>query len=169
MDSLRERVSTNLRLRAEERAKIDFEERVIEAVVDITELEFPPVLVEMETDRLLNQQSRRLQMGGKGLEEYLTSINKTEKELREELRPLATKRVTHSLALGKIAEEEKIEASNSEIEAEIENMTKSAADNKDELQKFLNTPQSKGSIKQVLITRKTIQRLVEIAKGSGEE
>ena len=169
LDSLRERVSTNLRLRAEERAKIDFEERVIEAVVDITELEFPPVLVEMETDRLLNQQSRRLQMGGKGLEEYLTSINKTEKELREELRPLATKRVTHSLALGKIAEEEKIEASNSEIEAEIENMTKSAADNKDELQKFLNTPQSKGSIKQVLITRKTIQRLVEIAKGSGEE
>jgi len=70
---------------------------------------------------------------------------------------------------GKVAEEEKIEVSNSEIDEEIENMTKTAAENKDELQKFLNMPQSKESIKQLLITRKTIQRLVEIAKGSGME
>ena len=45
-------------------------------------------------------------------------------------------------------------------------MTKSATENKDELNKFLNTPRSRESIKQVLITRKAIQRLVEIAKGS---
>jgi len=169
LDSLREKVSTNLRLRAEEKARMDFEERVIEAVVDITELEFPPILVEMETDQLINQQLRRWQMGGKGLEEYLSSINKTEEELRQELHPLATKRVTRSLTLGKIAEEEKFEVSDAEISAEIENMTKSATENKDELNKFLNTPQARKSIEQVLITRKTIQRLVEIAKGSGEE
>jgi len=166
LDSLREKVSTNLRLRAEEKARMDFEERVIEAVVDITELEFPPILVEMETDQLINQQLRRWQMGGKGLEEYLSSINKTEEELRQELHPLATKRVTRSLTLGKIAEEEKFEVSDAEISAEIENMTKSATENKDELNKFLNTPQARKSIEQVLITRKTIQRLVEIAKGS---
>jgi flagellar biosynthesis/type III secretory pathway ATPase len=37
---------------------------------------------------------------------------------------------------------------------------------KDELKGFLNTPQARESIKQTLMTRKTIQRLVEIAKGS---
>jgi len=167
LDLLREKVFTDLRLRAEEKARIDFEERVIEAVVDITELEFPPILVEMETDQLINQQLRRWQIGGKGLEEYLSKLNKTEEELREELHPLATKRVTQSLVLGRIAEEEKFEVSDSEISAEIENMTKSATENKDELSKFLNTPQARKSIEQVLITRKTIQRLVEIAKGSG--
>jgi len=166
LKSLRKKVSTDLRLRAEEKARIDFEERVIEAVVDITELEFPPILVEMETDQLINQQLRRWQMGGKGLEEYLGSINKTEEELRQELHPLATKRVTRSLTLGRIAEEEKFEVSDAEISAEIENMTKSATENKDELNKFLNTPQARKSIEQVLITRKTIQRLVEIAKSS---
>ncbi len=166
LDSLREKVSTDLRLRAEEKARIDFEERVIEAVVDTTELEFPPILVEMETDRLINQQLRRWQMGGKGLEEYLGSINKTEEELRQELNPLATKRVSQSLTLGRIAEEEKFEVSDTEISAEIENMTKSATENKDELSKFLNTPQARKSIEQTLITRKTIQQLVEIAKGS---
>ncbi|GAI93026.1 unnamed protein product, partial [marine sediment metagenome] len=80
--------------------------------------------------------------------------------------PLAIKRVTQSLVLGRIAEEEKFEVSDAEISAEIENMTKSATENKDELNKFLNTPQARKSIEQVLITRKTIQRLVEIAKGS---
>ena len=166
LDSLREQVSADLKLRAEEKARIDFEERVIEAVVDIAELEFPPILVERETDRLLNQRLQRLQMGEQGLEEYLKSVNKTEEELREELHPLATKGITRSLVLGKIAEEEKIEVTDSEIETEIENITQGAAEKKDELQKFLNKPEPRESIKQLLTTRKTIQQLVEIAKGS---
>jgi len=165
--SLRERITEDLKLRAEERAKLAFEERVIEAVAGITELEFPPILVEMETDRLIDQQLRQWQMGSKELEDYLSSINKTEEELRQELRPLATKRVGQSLMLGKVAEEEKFEVSDSEISAEIENMTKDAGeDKKDELNKYLNTPENRKSIEQVLITRKTVQRLVEIAKGS---
>ena len=169
LDSLREQVSANLRLRAEETARIDFEERVIEAVVDLSQIEFPPVLVEMEIDRLLNQQAQRWQMGGRDLEQYLKSINKTGEELREELRPLATKRVTSSLVLGKIAEEEKIEVGAPEIDAEIESMAKNATENKDELHQFLNTPPARESIRQILITRKTIQRLVEIAKAAAEE
>jgi trigger factor len=166
LDSLRERISADLRLRAEEKAKRDFEERVIEAVADISQVEFPPVLVEMEVDRLLDEQARWLQTSGKGLEEYLSRINKTEEELREELRPLATKRVTHSLVLGRIAEEEKIEVTDSEISAELENIAQSATENKDEVQKLLNSPQAHSSIEQLLTTRKTIQRLVEIARGS---
>ena len=167
VDLLREQVATNLRLRAEEKARIDFEEKVIDAVVDLAQVEFPPILVEMEIDRLLDEQSRRFQMEGKDLEEYLKSINKTGEQLHEELHPLATKRVTRSLVLGKVAEEEKVEVSDSEVDAEIENMLKSATENKkEELQKFLNSPQSRESIKQLLITRKTIRRLVEIAESS---
>jgi len=166
LDSLRERVTTNLRLGAEEKARIDFEGRVIEAVVNLAQVEFPPILVEMEIDRLLNEQSRHLSMRGEDLEEYLKNINKTGEQLREELHPLATKRVTRSLVLGKVAEEEKVEVSDSEIDAEIEDTLKSATKNKEKLQQFLNTPRSRDSIKQLLITRKTIQRLVGIAEGS---
>ena len=167
--SLRKQVSTNLRLRAEQRAKEEFEERVIDAVVDISQVEFPPVLVEMEIARLLNQQMRWLQTSGVGLEEYLSRINKTGEELREELRPLATKRVTRSLVLDRIANEEKIEVSDAEIDAELENMAKSATGDKDEVQKQLDSPQVRGSIEQLLTTRKTIQRLVEIARGSTDD
>jgi len=166
LDSLRERVSADLKLRAEEKARVDFEERVIEAAVDLAELEFPPILVENEIDRLLNQRFQRLQRGDQGLEEYLKSVNKTKEELREELHPLATKRVIRSLVLGKIAEMEKVEVSDSEVDAEIENMIKNTTENKDELQKVLSTPQARESIEQLLVTRKTVQLLVEIAKGS---
>jgi len=166
VDALREQVSSSLRLKAEQGAKIDFEERLIRAVVDLTEVEFPPVLTDMEINRLLSERLRYLQREGRSLEEYLGYRNKTEEELREELRPLATKRVTRSLVMGKIAEEEKIEVSDADIEAEIEGMVRSATENKDELQKFLNTPQSRESIEQLLMTRKTMQRLVEIAGGS---
>jgi trigger factor len=174
MDKLREEISTGLRLRAEERAKMDLEERVVEAAVGQAKVEFPPVLVAMEVDRLLDQQLQRWQMGDKRLDEYLKSIKKTEAELRDELRPLATQRVTRSLVLGKITDEEKIEVTDSEIDTEIESMTKGAAESKadnkkEELSRFLNTPQSREAIRQSLIKRKSIQRLVEIATGSSGE
>lgn len=160
---LRDQALSDLKLRAEEKARIDFEERVIDAVVNLAEVEFPPILVEVEIQRILNQ---RFQRGNQELEEYLRNFNKTEEELHEELHPLATKRVTQSLVLGKIVEEENIEVSGSEIDTEIESMTKDATENKDELLKVLNTPQARESIERTLITRKAIQRLVEIAQGS---
>jgi trigger factor len=103
-------------------------------------------------------------MQGGNLEEYLKSVNKTEEQLHEELHPIAAKRVTQSLVLGKVAEEEKIEVSQPEVDTDIENMLKNIKDKKEDLAKALNTPRSRESIKQVLMTRKTINRLVEIAK-----
>ena len=107
---------------------------------------------------------------GNNLEEYLSSINKTEEEIREELRPLATKRTTWALVLGEIAEQEKIKVSNSAINTEIKNIIKGVAEDKrGEINKFLNTPESHKSIEETLLTRKTIERPVEIAKGSVAE
>jgi len=167
MDTLREQVGNDLRSRAEEKARLDFEERVIEAVVDLAQVEYPPFFVEYEMERLLEQQLRRWQESGKGLEEYLTAINKTEEELREELRPPATKRVTWSLVLNKVTQGEKIEVADTEIDSEIEGMIGSVTEaNRDELRSSLNTPQSRESIQDILVRRKTIQRLVEIAKDS---
>lgn len=162
LDLLRERVTSMLKTRAEEKVKADFEEKVVEAAANMTVAEFPPVLIEAETDQLLN---RRFQQGGRQeMEEYLKAINKTEAELREELKPAATKRVIRSLTLGTIAEEQKIEASDAEIDTEIKNTTKGSKE-KDKLETALNTPRARESIMDLLITRKTIQRLVETAKG----
>ncbi len=156
---LREKISASMRLRAEEKAKEEFEERVIDGVVSESQVEFPPLLVDMEIARLLDQQARWLQASGRRL-------NKSGEELREELRPLATKRVTRSLVLEKVAEEEKIEVSDGEIKAELENIARSVTGAKGEVQEWLNSPQAHSSVEQSLTRRKTVQRLVEIAGGT---
>lgn len=166
LDSLRGEVSRTLKSHAEERARVDFEEKVVKAVVEKSRVDFPPVLVEMEINRILNEQARQLQMGGGSLEGYLKNMKKTEAELREELRPVAVKNVTGSLVLGEIAKREKIEVTEAEIDKEIDGMTRGAAeDKKADLRKLLDTPRARDSIKQSLVTRKSIERLVTIARG----
>ncbi len=166
--SLREQVVADLQRNAERKARLDFEDRVIEAATDTARIEFPPILVEAEIDQLISQRLRSWQMDWGALEDYLSRINKSEEELREELRPLATKRVRRSLVLGKIAAAEEIKVTDAEIDAEIENMLKEDIKDRDKLKKQLNTPQARESIGQILFTRKTIQRLVTIAEGKAD-
>jgi trigger factor len=162
---LREKILADLKARAEETARIEFEEKVIDAVVAQAQVEFPPVLVETELHRLIDQRFR----GQQELEEYLKSINKTQEQLHEELHPIATQRVTRSLVLGQVVEDEKIEVSQAEIDAENKRLVDGTTENnKDKMEKFLATPEARESMEQSLLTRKTIERLVDIAHGSGE-
>ncbi len=164
LDALRQRVTEQLTKRAEERVKADFEGKVIEAAAGLAQVEYPQIMVDGEVESMLNQQARRLQMGGIALDDYLKSIKKTEDELKAELRPQATRRVVNSLVLDKIAEEEEIEVTEAEIDAEVEKMATSAGEKRDEVFKSLNSPRAREPIRQVLVTQKTVQKLTEIAK-----
>ena len=172
MAALRKQLSVNLLIRAEQKAKEEFEDKVLDAVVGLSQVAFPPVLVDSEVERLMEQQTRWLQAGGGGMEEYLSRVGKTEKEIREEMHPLATKRVSRSLVLGKFAEEAKIKVTDAEINAELESIVQSAGGDKDEMRKRLDSSQARLSVEQILITRKAIEQLVEIAggaKGAGKK
>jgi trigger factor len=162
---LREKILADLKARAEERARIEFEDKVIDAVTAQAQVEFPPVLAEAELHRLIDQRFR----GEQELEAYLKSINQTEEQLHNELQPIATQRVTRSLVLGQVVEDEKIEVSEAEIDAEAKRLVDGTTENnKDKMEKLLATPEARESIKQSLLSRKTVARLVDIARGSGE-
>jgi len=165
MAALRKRLTNNLSMQAEQKAKEAYEEKVLDAVVDSSKVEFPPVLVDSELEHLMEQQARWMQDSGLDIEGYLSRINKTEEELREELRPIAAKRVTRSLVLGRVAEAEKIEVTDDEITADLERLVQ-GSENKTEMKERASLPQVRGSIEQLLATQKAVQRLVEIAKGS---
>jgi trigger factor len=165
MAALRKGITENLRLRAEQRVKEELEEKVLDAVVDLSKVEFPSVLVDSELEHLMEQQARWMQESGLGLEGYLSRINKTEEEMREELRPVAARRVTRSLVLGKVAEAEKIDVADDEITAGLEKLVQ-GSENKTEMKERIGSPQVRDSMEQMLATQKTVQRLVEIASGS---
>ena len=165
--SLREETAKRLQQNAEEQSRMDFEEKLINAVVEQAQVEYPPVVVEMEINRILNEQNRRLQMSGGGMDEYLKSINKTEEQLREELRPISIKNVNASLVLSRITEAEKVEVTEEDINQGIDGMTgNTAEDKREDLRKLLDNPQTRQSLKQSLMSRKTVDRLVEIAKST---
>jgi trigger factor len=157
LESLHQRVASNLKAMAEESAKRRLEEKAIEALVEQSKFDFPPVLVEHEIDRLIKEREA-------SLEGRIQDRGKSVEELKEALRPLAVNRIKHALILGKVAEEEKIEVAEAEVDEEIETMAQGAGERGEELRKAFNSAAARQSIEEVLLTRKTLKRLTEIAQ-----
>lgn len=93
---LREEAGKSLKLRGEERTRMDFEEKVITTAVEQSKIEYPPILVDVEISRIINEQARQLQMTGQGMDEYLRSINKTPEQLQKDLQPIAIRNINAS-------------------------------------------------------------------------
>ena len=168
VDALREDVTTHLQAMAEQSARRSYENKAIDALIESSTVEFPAVIAEKEIDRLIAAQEGELQASKISLEDYLRSQNKSREELREELRPIATKNISGSLALGKLAEVEKIEVSTEEIDEEIEIMAQNAGEQGENMRQLFQSPGTRKSLENVIITRKTVQRLVQIASGEAE-
>ncbi|MEX1253862.1 MAG: trigger factor [Dehalococcoidia bacterium] len=166
--ALRSRVEENLRQGLEQEAEHKQHDAILEALVGRAKIEYPPVLLDRETARLLREQT------GTGasqadLERYLQQAGKSEADLQEELRPLAETRLSRSLVLSQVAEAEHIEVTDSEVEAEIERLTSGAGDQAEEVRRLFSEENAKESLRRTLMTRKTLDRLVEIASSDGTE
>lgn len=164
--SLREYLKTKLQTRGEEISHQQFERKVIDSVVQICEVDYPPILLEREINQLLNEETSHFKEGVKGLEIYLKSINKSLEEHRKELEPAARQRLVRTLVLNKIAEVENIEVSATDVDNEIHRLTQSNDSREGKIRRIFDSPKGRRSIEQFLFTRKTIERLVEIAKGT---
>ena len=158
LEFLKERVTNNLKARAEAEARLKQEETALNALLDISRVEFPPVLVDREIERLLSERG-----------------NKTSKEappdpkLVEEKRPVAIDNLRHSLALGKLVEIEKITVNPEEIDSEIEMLANSLQAKAEDIRKVFNTPEARRSISDRLLARKALSRLGDVASGKSEE
>ena len=173
--ALRSRAEDDLREALEQENERRYHDQILEALVEQAEIEYPPVLVDREAERLLREQAGSGQPGrsnGKDdLEQYLQRVGKSEDELQSELRPVAEERVRRSLVLSQVEEAEDIHVTDSEVEAEISRMTEGAGNQGDELRKLLSSNNAKESLQRSLITKKTLERLAEIAftDGAAEE
>jgi trigger factor len=162
---LRERAIKNLKEQAEENARLAFEDKVLGAAVDKAKIEYPEILIDSEIHNLIDQRFRTRQE----FENYMKILGKTEEELHQELHqelePIANARVKRSLVLGKIADGEKIEVADADIDAEVEKMLATAGTNREAFAKTLSDPEVRDSIRKRLVTRKTMDRLLDIARG----
>ncbi|MBM3182568.1 MAG: trigger factor [Chloroflexi bacterium] len=164
--SLREQILNGLKQGADERARLELEQKAIDALIESSKLEYPPILVARAIDRLLSEEAENFRDGFEGLERYLASLNKSMEVHREELKPVAEKRVIRTLVLEKVAEEEAIEVEGAEVDAEIDKMSQGSGEQAENVKKVFNLPQARDSIKRFLKSKKAVEYLVQIATNS---
>lgn len=172
LDALQTRVQDDLRDALEREAEHRYHDQVLGALVEQAKLEYPPVLVEREVDHLLEEQSNAGERAGKQadrLERYLKQIGKSEEDVRAELRPVAENRVRRSLVLSELAEAEHIEVTDADLEAEIERLAAGAGNQAEQFRQLFSAEGTKEGLRRSLRTRKTIERLAQIASGAGQE
>ena len=165
LEDMRKKVVDDLTARAEVRNRLELRQKALDSLVEISEVNYPPILEEEEINGLLRDQAQRF--GFREVADYLEKANKTEEELKEEMRPVAKKRLVQGLVLGKLAEKEKIEIKTSEVDNKVDEIANDAEDKeKEKTRQFFSLPQVRQSIEQSLLTQKTMDRLLQIAIGS---
>jgi trigger factor len=164
VDVLRDRIRADILKAEEERRDNRYHDEILGQLVDGATIDFPPVLLESEIDRLLHEQTG--QQDHAEVEKLLAQMGKTEEQARDELRPIAEMRLRRSLALTQVTENEKIAVAEDEIDAEIETMVTGAGAQADQLRQLFSGEAARDRIRSRLLTRKTLDLLVGIATGA---
>ena len=127
-----------------QRAKYETEEAAMKAVCEDAKLDIPTGMIELEVDNMMKDFEQRLSYQGLNMEQYLKMIGRTEEEMRKEYEPQATEAIKSRLVLEAIINAEKIEASEEEINAKMEEMANNYGKKVEELsgnenlKKYLN-------------------------------
>jgi trigger factor len=161
-EALRDRIRADIQKAQEEQRLNGWHDEILTKIVEGSTIEFPPVMLESEVDRMIHDQAS--QAGAQhDVERYLNAIGRTVEQMHEELHPIADARLRRSLVLGEVADAEHIEVSDAEITAEIDKMVGSTGAQGEQLRQLFDSENGRGTIRRSLMTRKTLARLVEIA------
>ncbi len=104
---------------AQKNADLDFEEKLVKAVVDGSEVSIPDVMTENETDRMIDEQSSRMKYQGIELEQYLQYMGQDMGSFRESLKETAFSRVKTNLVMEALGKELAFEVSDEDNENEL--------------------------------------------------
>lgn len=159
-NSIKEELEKSLK----EQENIDLENKIVEKLVEISEFEIPDAMIESQIDSELDNFDYRMKMQGFSLEKYLELTNMSIDQMRESFREVAKKKVEAQLVLEAVAKNEKIEATDEDIQKELEKIAESySPDNKE---KFIED-MKKGDLnflKEGIINDKVLDFLKERVK-----
>ena len=108
--------------RREDQAQENFENAIMEQLVDNLEAEIPDGMVETQLDRIMDEYAMRMQSQGMSMKDYMDMMGMNANMMRASAKPAALRQVQLELALTAVAEAEKIEISEEDCEKEIANL-----------------------------------------------
>ena len=161
LEELKASIKEKLENNNEQRAKYETEDEAIKAVCENAKLDIPSGMIELEVDNMLKDFEQRLSYQGLNLEQYLKMIGRTEEEMRKEYEPQATEAIKSRLVLEAVINAEKIEASEEEVKAKMEEMANNYGKKVEELSENENL---KKYLEDGIKSEKALEFIVKNAK-----
>ena len=161
LKELKDSIKDRLVKENEQKAKYEKEDAIMKVITDEMKADIPAGMIENEVDNMIKDMEQRMSYQGLKLEQYLKMLNKTEAEFKKDYEPQAIQAIKSRLALEAIIKAEKIEVSEEDIKAKLEEMAKNYGKTAEELEKNENI---KEYIKQGIESEKAINFLTENAK-----
>jgi trigger factor len=137
---------------------------LVEKAGENATIDIPAAMVTTEVDRMLEEFGQKLTSQGMSLDMYYQFSNSDESAMRKQFNVDAQKRVCINLTLEAIAQEEGLEASDEEVEAELVKMAELYKRTVDELKQILAMQGGIEGMKGDLKVRKAVDFLVENSK-----
>jgi trigger factor len=164
LDEYKQDIKSRLSERKRENAKAALETAVVEKAAANAELDIPAAMIDTEVDRMLREFELRIRSQGMTLDLYYKFSGQSEEALKEQMRGDAEKRVRNNLVLEAIAKAEKIEATEADVEAELQKIADSMKRPVDEIRAAVEGNGNLEGLKQDIVVRKTVDFLVENSK-----
>jgi trigger factor len=158
---LKSDIKGQLEAEQEAQAQRKLENDLLAEIAEKAKADIPTVLIGEEIDRMELEEKRNLIYRGQTWSEHLKAEGKTDEQHREGLREQATARVKTGLVLGEVAEAEKINVTDAELDKRIAELKKQYTDK--QMQAELDKRENRRELMSRLLTEKTIAKLVDYA------
>lgn len=159
LEQLKESIRANILTEREKAAQTTFENTAVDMAASNATVEIPEAMIQEELDRQMQNFGYQLQNSGMSLEQYAKMMGGDLDTMRRAFRPGAEKQVRVNVVLAQIMEEEKLEVSAEEIEAEYQQL---ADTYKMELEK-VKTFVGEEELKDELLARKAARLITDSA------
>ena len=157
-DSIRKKLEE----RAENKAKQETENSIIEKVCENAEVDIPDAMIQAQIDRMINDFAQRLQYQRMNIDTYLQYTGGNMDAMRESFKEQAEKQCKVSLVIEAITKKEGITATDEEVEDKIAEMSKIYNMEIEKLKEVLR-PEDMENIKNDISYGKTVDMMVNKA------
>lgn len=124
VDAYKKEVKERLEKQNSDRAERELEDEIVKKISENATVEIPDALIKNQVDRMVQEMEYRMSYQGLKLEDYLKYIGKTMDDYRKEYEPQAKEIVKSQLVIEKVISEEKIDATDKDVEERIAEMAK---------------------------------------------
>jgi len=153
-------VRRRLERNAIDRARHRFADRIIEYAVKNASTDLPDVLVHEEVEVMHDELRGSLARQGITEEAYLKAVGKTAEDLHGEMRPSAEERAKTLLVLGRIAEQEGVEVTDTEVAAEAAR-AKARYASQAKLAAYFDSDRARTAIRSSLRRSRVVEKIID--------